>query len=294
MESKYSYLNQLSTEQLENLLTSQRSSPADEDEAFCDAIEEVILQRETLHATGRLGSVDAAWTEFQKHYNTPEGDGLSLYPDDPDFGDPQTPHTAPPLQHFSKTRRMMRRGLIAAAIVTVLFAGMIAAQASGLDIFGAIARWTSETFHFTSSEAPVTSGRNSNLSETSQALRTAFRDSGMDESMIPGWYPERYELVDIKTVSLKNVKLVTLNFEDEADSFTISCADYKSSAAIDFQIFEKDADSVEEYISGNRLFYLMTNLDHISGAWADGSTMISISGNLTGQELKTIIDNIGD
>lgn len=294
MESKYSYLNQLSTEQLENLLTSQRSSPADEDEAFCDAIEEVILQRETLHATGRLGSVDAAWAEFQKHYNTPEGDGLSLYPDDPDFGDPQTPHTAPPLQHFSKTRRMMRRGLIAAAIVTVLFAGMIAAQASGLDIFGAIARWTSETFHFTSSEAPVTSGRNSNLSETSQALRTAFRDSGMDESMIPGWYPDRYELVDIKTVSQNHFDAVVLSFKSKNSFMSISCIKYKVINKLDFRIFEKGEDSVEKYISKNRVFYLMKNLDHNCGIWTNGSNMIAISGDLTIEELKVIIKSMGE
>ena len=293
MESKYSYLNQLSTEQLENLLTSQRSSPADEDEAFCDAIEEVILQRETLHATGRLGSVDAAWTEFQKHYNTPEGDGLSLYPDDPDFGDPQTPHTAPPLQHFSKTRRMMRRGLIAAAIVTVLFAGMIAAQASGLDIFGAIARWTSETFHFTSSEAPVTSGRNSNLSETSQALRTAFRDSGMDESMIPGWYPDRYELVTTKPISTGNYDMISLSFCDNEDFFTIKCSKYKNCLEIPFRMFEKDDALVEQYISNCRVFYLMKNLEDSSALWSDGTYMIAVSGNLTISELKTIIDNIG-
>ena len=293
MESKYSYLNQLSTEQLENLLTSQRSSPADEDEAFCDAIEEVILQRETLHATGRLGSVDAAWAEFQKHYNTPEGDGLSLYPDDPDFGDPQTPHTAPPLQHFSKTRRMMRRGLIAAAIVTVLFAGMIAAQASGLDIFGAIARWTSETFHFTSSEAPVTSGRNSNLSETSQALRTAFRDSGMDESMIPGWYPERYELVDISIVAAKNYDTISLLFGNNKGFFTINCSEYKNISEIPLRLFEKDDALVEQYVSNHYMFYLMTNLEDSTALWTDGSCMIAVSGNLTISELKTIIDNIG-
>ena len=79
MENKYSYLNQLSIDQLENLLKSQRNtSSADEDAAFCEAIEEVILRRETLHPTGRLSDVDVAWAEFQKHYNTSGGEGLSL------------------------------------------------------------------------------------------------------------------------------------------------------------------------------------------------------------------------
>ena len=293
MENKYSYLNQLSTEQLENLLKSQRNTLADEDSAFCEAIEEVILRRETLHPTGRLSDVDVAWAEFQMHYNTSEGVGLSLYPDDPDFEDLQTPHRTPSTQPHRK-RRIIKMGLMVAAILTAVFAGMIVVQASGVDIFGAIARWTNETFHFTSSGSSVTSDRSSNLSQTYNMLQTAFEAGGMDESMIPRWYPERYVLVDTQSVSTRSYNGIVLSFEDNSDFFSISCTDYKNRQELDTRIFEKDDNSVEDYVSGSRRYYLLRNLGHYSGLWSDGNKMIAISGDLTEEELKKIIDNMGD
>ena len=294
MENKYSYLNQLSIDQLENLLKSQRNtSSADEDAAFCEAIEEVILRRETLHPTGRLSDVDVAWAEFQKHYNTSEGEGLSLYSDDPDFENLQTQHTTPS-SYPHKKRRIIKKGLLVAAILAAVFAGMIVVQASGVDIFGAIARWTNETFRFPTSESEVTSNRNSNLSSTYDALQATFEDGGIDESMIPGWYPDRYELVDTKLESQRNYDSVILSFADENDFFIISYRDYRNGAAIDSQVFEKDGKPVKKYLNGDRLYYLMTNLEHRSGIWTDGKNMIAISGDLTEEELKTIINNIGD
>ena len=294
MENKYSYLNQLSIDQLENLLKSQRNtSSADEDAAFCEAIEEVVLRRETLHPTGRLSDVDVAWAEFQKHYNTSEGEGLSLYSDDPDFENLQTQHTTPS-SYPHKKRRIIKKGLLVAAILAAVFAGMIVVQASGVDIFGAIARWTNETFRFTSSESLVTSSGNSNFSRTYDMLQTAFADGGIDETMIPGWYPDRYELVDIKSVSTRSFNGIVLSFEDNSDFFSISCTDYKRCQELDTRVFEKDDNPVEDYVRGNRRYYLMTNLGHYSGIWSDGNKTIAISGDLTEEELKKIIDNIGD
>ena len=77
---KYAYLEQLSTERLEELLTLDSDPSSDqEDEEYIDAILEVILKREKEHPTGRLTNVDKAWEDFQKYCNTPEGEGLSLY-----------------------------------------------------------------------------------------------------------------------------------------------------------------------------------------------------------------------
>ena len=47
-----------------------------------------------------------------------------------------------------KVKRVFRTGLVAAIIVFCLFSCMIVAQAAGVDVFGAIARWTDDVFGF--------------------------------------------------------------------------------------------------------------------------------------------------
>ena len=80
---KYAYLDQMSTEELEELLrTSIHFSDEAEDEDCINAILEVIIKREKEHPTGRLTDIDKAWSDFQTHFNTPEGEGLSLFADD--------------------------------------------------------------------------------------------------------------------------------------------------------------------------------------------------------------------
>lgn len=294
MERKYSYLDQLSIEQLEDLLRAQRdASSADKDTAFCEAIEEVILERETSHPTGRLSDVDDAWTEFQQHYNTPEGNGLALYPDDPDTECPPTPYTTPS-PHFHGKHRIVRKILAVAAILAAIFAGMVAVQASGIDIFGTIARWTDETFRFASSATPTSFEANSNYVEAYGTVQELFAEYGMDESLIPGWIPSRYELIDIKSLSAANYNGIVLVFEDGSKTFSVFCANYKSEKLIDLKIFEKDASRVEKCIYNNRLFYLMENLGHVSGVWTNGKETIAISGDLDFDELKTIVAKIGD
>lgn len=45
-------------------------------------------------------------------------------------------------------RRVWRMTLVAAAAVVCMFAIMVTAQAAGIDVFGAMARWTEDIFSF--------------------------------------------------------------------------------------------------------------------------------------------------
>ena len=100
------------------------------------------------HPTGRIPDVDKAWAEFQEYYNVPEGADASLYPyeTEPD-GNSENP------AEFSsrrrpRLRRWLKQGLVAVIAVAAVFGGMVAAQASGIDVFGTIGRWTDDVFHF--------------------------------------------------------------------------------------------------------------------------------------------------
>ena len=57
--------------------------------------------------------------------------------------------------HGFRFRRAFARVVVVAAIVAVFT--MFCAQAAGIDVFGAIGRWTEETFRFAAPAGPATS-----------------------------------------------------------------------------------------------------------------------------------------
>lgn len=137
---RYENLKRLTTEQLEEQL---RTAPFLADNQgtseYYDAIEEIILERETKTPTGRLSDLDRSWEEFRQQYAAPEGRGLRLYPGEEDREEKVSTKSG---------KSFFRKVVLLAAAISIMFACMIAAQAAGVDVFGALARWTEETFRF--------------------------------------------------------------------------------------------------------------------------------------------------
>lgn len=66
--------------------------------------------------------------------------------------------SAVPSHGIRRGRQLLRTVLVAAVLVACLFSGMVVAQASGLDVFGAIARWTADALSFGDASTLATSG----------------------------------------------------------------------------------------------------------------------------------------
>ena len=94
-----------------------------------------------------------------------------------------------------KKQPRYRRPLARIAIIAaVLCAFMFTVQASGLDIFGAIARWTSEQFSFV--KAGEEKPPHENLAYAS--LQEALDDCGVTEKLSPTHFPEGAVFSDIR------------------------------------------------------------------------------------------------
>lgn len=79
----------------------------------------------------------------------------------------------------------------------------------------------------------------------------------------------------------------------EEQFFSLLITHYKTTDDLDLYTFEKDNSVVEQYTSGQKTFYILSNDDTVTATWSDGLLVESISGNLTMEEIKTIIDSIG-
>ena len=292
---KYAYLNRLSTEQLEELLRAdmEASKPGNDDAVF--HILEVIEQRENQQPTGRIPDVEEAWKEFQREYDLPEGEGMSLYPCVPEGEE----NSAPPVRrrrsavtHQPRLHRRVKQSLAALTAVVALVCGMAAAQAAGFDVLGMLGQWTDEIFHFTSGAESGESA--APMNENTRLLREALASVGIDEDLAPTWFPEGFTAEE-PAIETSNFNIVIyFSLTDGTDNFiNIAIRQYQSAEDLESADYEIKTDSVQQYSNEKQTFYLFSNGNAVAATWANGLLMEQITGNIDEAEIKHIIDSIG-
>lgn len=292
-DQELGFLGKLSIEELEALLKT--SGDPNDVEIFFDAVIKEVVKREKKEPTGRLPDVDTAWEELQIRCSN-QSDTNHL-PDPSDA--PSTARHRPNGTPSSKKAKnkparnfILGASKIAAIVLFTLvltFSMMIGGQAFGVDMFGALARWTSDTFHFETQ--PSEPDSQNDLHDSVQAMLNV---QGILGELAPKWYPEGSEIIQY---SLQDDEFgldthVSLSASG-GKHFHIRISEFTDNEDIDNTLSERGSDYFEEYLSHGKLFYLFSNDEYVKGIWSDGKTVLSIRGNLTIEELKAIIDSIG-
>ena len=308
----YSKCDEMSTEALEQILRLDFQASGDS-ESDIDAIlyiSEVIAKRKELSAEG---DVDAAWERFKTKY-LPYADGRSLYDfDDEDSvvskpTEPQPNHSKKVRNHSRRHRphhllRLRRLLTVAVIVVACLFGGVMVAQAAGIDVLGAIGRWTENAFSFgpIQSEQIVgvtsTTGQKMHISSDSselpteyQELWTELKELGVDSLMFPTYIPEGFQ-----------VEESTLYIQPEFDGLDFSVWYTNRNDNIIFGIlynaeasrtYEKDQQDVELYKSMGVEYYIFSNNGGNVAAWYTDGLEYSLSTTISVSELKTILDSM--
>ena len=284
----YGFLTGLSLNDLEYLL--RLSSSASEIEALSDAVANEIIKRETEHPTGRVPDVDEAWNEFQVCYNISGRLNKVSFQDENIRSEQNEVGPSKQRKQINLGFNIYRFVATIAISISILFSVMISAQAFGLDIFGALARWTEDTFHFVTSVPKEDSVSHDTYDRVQISLNTA----AIPGEFVPTWCPEGFEITEINTTQDEEKISVRVTYSSPStDPYFMSIEQYEEATDIDLQIFEMNADSVEEYLSKGKHFYIFSNADKYTATYVDQSKLQVIWGNLTAENLKTIIDSIG-
>ena len=112
------------------------------------------------------------------------------------------------------------------------------------------------------------------------------------EDLFPTWSPEGFEASEPQILSTVKSDILNISFNGNGKFYSIEITHFHDSASL-AGAFEKDSGAVEEYISNGRLFYIFSNIDMLSGTWLDEEFMVVVSGDLTSDEMKSILDSIG-
>lgn len=277
----YSYLRRLPIDKLLELLEiAPALSDAPEDEAYLDALEEAIIEKENENPTGFFPDVDQQWEQFVAHY-MPDMRKAALESEPAEHAvSPQTNHQPfeVPQKRVVRFSRIWRTALVAAAAIACMFAVMVTAQAAGVDVFGAIARWTEDIFSFgqispdsevsdnlgQETEGPVADAQDPNREFAS--LQEALDAYGMTEVHEPGWLPEGYALDSIDVLAENDPFLRTfeVTYTDGEGLIGIGII---SSEGEPFTQVQKTDDPVESIEKNGVTFYLLQNTGNYTIAW---------------------------
>lgn len=290
----YSYLDQLSTQELESLLQKDAEAPDGGDLDMVMYIMEVIEKREG--GADKTAAADAL-KDFFSAYATPEGDGRCLYPGN-DADDKEAKSDPAKVFHKSRHRKFSLRGagLIAAVLVCVF--SLAACSVGGIGrFFQMVEKWTSEVFAFENTydgDIPKVDG--SELAaplENAQyaSMEEALAAYGITEKVVPTSFPEGFEIVAVEVNRFENPDFVKFcAMYQGGDHYLI--LQVRQILDLNMESFEKDSDAVTEYVKDGLRHYFYTNMDSNCVTWFNGNLECFIDTNLPEEDLTLAIDSI--
>ncbi len=288
----YHLFDAMSTEDLEALLRLD-SYTAEQDQQHTDAIlyimEVLAKRKQQSNQNDDKASLREKLQDLKEVY-LPDNDGISLYQFDEDEvcnSKTQQPERATEQTH-KRIRLVARRVGLVAAVVAAIFGLMITVQAAGVDVFGAIARWTDETFHFSVPEAGAADMWFADYQDELEAV-------GLSEEYLPTWIPEGYEVTDLQIQELaKRAEIYILYGSENDTAFDLLVSIYGEPEDMGQSIFEKDETPVQTIQAGNKTIYLFENLGLQIAACQYQNAIYSLVGDLPNDLVENIFASIGD
>lgn len=211
---------------------------------------------------------------------------------------PRSQHQAP--KPFC---RMLRTGLVAALITACLFGSLVIVQASGIDVFGAIANWTESVFGFGSLPSDETPNNpsviahdagsdthiDSTVPEGLKELQSALTECGI--SMHVPKIPEGFEAVESNLYidpATNNIEFYARYMRD-SNYIAFNLAQF---GGLSSAVYEKDDSEVEVYEYAGVTHYIFNNVTNITVAWCADNLECSIATDLTSGTVKELIQSM--
>lgn len=262
-------LSQLSTEELEQILRQDAEAPEEQetDTDFLLEVMEVLAERNRENAHTPK-TAEEAWESFQKHYAPKSGSSRSAQPVCP----------------------WIRRLVAAVAALVLILCIPVTARAFGWEeLWDVVARWAKETFSFVSGDAERVSEPSSTYDGEYTSLQDLLKRSNRPYDMVPTWIPDGFVLKKVEKDITPEIEMYRAVYEDHSREFRIQI---QTIGLSDAQMFEITNNSSEIYESHGVKYYIFQNMDELRTVWISNGYECSLSGALTIEEIKSMINSI--
>lgn len=168
---------------------------------------------------------------------------------------------------------VLRMTLRVALAAVFLFGCLMVAQASGVNVFGGVLRWTDNGFRFQMVE--------DRMPQWYDDYQSDLEAVGLQEEQLPTWLPQDYAL-DAIQVSKKldrNEVQVLLTSQDQPD-IRCSMSIFSDPETMSALVFSKDNRPVEEFQVNGKTVYLLHNEDTVMAVCQHQNVIYCLSGNI--------------
>ena len=272
--AEFSHYDSMTTKELQEILRkyahNELETEPDTDELYY--IMEVLARRREEEDPQAFRSNEEALADFRKNY-------------------------MPKAMQTGRTKvirfpnRVLRTVAAVLAIVLILAVGTsVTAEAFQIDIWGRFATWTKEIFQFTDNPQGTTaSNPEPEYNAELESLQAALAQEQVAEKLVPTWMPAGYRSKDLKITSTPRVLNIGATYEKNDETLIIKI---RQTIGVQAPQTEKNDDFLELYVVGGVEYYIFSNSETLNAAWSIGEFECIITGKITLEEMKKMIDSI--
>ena len=278
----YSRLDELSIEQLQNLLREDFESSDDVDMGYITAILDVIEKRNKENDTPVEFNTAEKWQELEEKIEH------------------ITPETPQKITQITETKypRGKRKiwQTVAAALVFISLCGIITAQAFGYNIFNRVVQWTDELFTFGDpGEVNVTVPLAIEIPPDYEfdTMEEILNYLLIHHPFVPRWIPDGFIETELSVVQLlpeRSVAHILYQDEDRVLVFHFTVYYIIQDGFVSY--YEKDDTPIEELIIHGITHYIMSNNVQNGAVWTHNNVEAGIYGHISKEDIIKMIHSI--
>lgn len=274
-ERDFSRYDALSTEELSEILRLDSEAPEGNglDIDTLLYITGVLAERKKTTDTGK--TAQEAWSSFQQNYMESEDACPAVTEDN---------------KPVKTSKPWIRRMIAAILVVVILVAVPLSVKALNWeDICNTVVQWAKETFSFIRGDQRNADGPNANSTRQYQSLQESLEQEGFSSNMVPTWIPDGYVLakIDIDKTPFQR-DYIALYVKGE-QFYNICIRVYIES---DPQRIEANESVIDTIVTDDNEYHILSNNGLFSAMWMQDSYECFITGDLTVDELKQMINSI--
>lgn len=266
----FSKFDTMETEELEEILRLDVDAPEEEEtdtELLLYVMEVLAERRKNANITGN--NAHDAWKSFEENY-MPEN---SL----------ETKSKLAPV-------RWVRRVIAIAAVLALVILIPVSAKAMKLDqLWNVVAKWAKETFSFVSSGDTDVDDPDSGYKSEYNELQDVLLANNRDADIVPTWIPEGFVLEKIEKDITPVQEVYRARYINGDKKIRIRVHTYLEE---DIHNIEIEDNYSEIYTVSGVDYYIFENKDQVQIIWIIDIYECIISGDLSIDEAKTMINSI--
>ena len=269
----YSKYDSMTTQELEEILRLDAEAPEgrESDTELLLYVMGVLADRKKNNVTGK--TAQESWESFRKNYLDGE----------------YTEEMRVPKKH--RATKPWRRLIAAAAVILLVVCIPLSAKAFGWDeLWNVFAIWTKDTFSFVSGEKTQVSDPSPDDQDVYNSLQELLYENNRDPNLVPSWIPEGFVLENLEKEATPIEEIYIAFYLNGEKQLLIRVRSYLQG---DPEKAEINEDLLEIYEVSGVQYYIFSNMGQMRVVWIKGSYQCNISGDLSMEEMKQMIDSIG-